>query len=98
MYGYHIYNTDVYINNYLTTRAGFLRVGDKTYNTFDAAVEAIEEEGTIVLLNDEGVQETGTVPEGKNITFDLNGHTLTTTQPITNKGTFKVIDSSVENV
>ena len=93
MFGYNV-PANGYVVNYLGTHEGFLRVGDTEYNSFDEAIAAIEEEGTIEVIRDSSVQETGTIPAGKTIALDLNGHTLTATQSLINQGTLTIKDSS----
>ena len=53
------------------------QVGDQTYTSLSAAVEAVEENGTatITLLKD--TTEDITIPAGKKVTLNLNGKTLT---------------------
>lgn len=59
------------------------KIGDKTYDSLqDAVNDAVAESNTVITLlkNTEGpgVQ----VPSGSNITFDLDGHTYTVTDPL----------------
>ena len=53
------------------------QVGDQTYTSLSAAVEAVEKNGTatITLLKD--TTEDITIPAGKKVTLNLNGKTLT---------------------
>ena len=65
--------------------AGVAQIGNKTYETLEAAIEAAGENATITLLADVDVGEltkptadTGlvTIPAGKIIILDLAGHTI----------------------
>jgi hypothetical protein len=96
MYGYLV-PSNVYLINYLAEKEAFLEVNGETFNSIDAAVAAIDEIGTIRVINNANVQDLSTIPSEKTVTFDLNGHTLTMTQPIINEGTLTVIDSTNTN-
>ena len=76
----------------------WLKVGDVEYNNLDAASSAIDTEGTIEVIADAylGFEQSILDNENKNkkITFDLNGHTITTTQSITNNVDLTIVDSS----
>lgn len=75
------------------------KIGDQGYATLAAAIDAATDESTIVLQKD--VTEDVVVPEGKTITLDLNGKTLTNVKDhtILNKGTL-IIDGkgTVDNI
>lgn len=47
-----------------------------TYPTLAEAIDAVRGTGTIKLIKDVTLPEAITIPAGKNITLDLNGHTL----------------------
>ena len=82
-----------YETDYLSSRENWLRVGETEYNTINDASEAITESGTIYVIKDANVnfeQEFTNTDTLKNIVFDLNGHTVTTTQNITNKTNISV--------
>lgn len=82
-----------YETDYLSSRENWLRVGETEYNTINAASAAITESGTIYVIKDANVnfeQEFTNTDTLKNIVFDLNGHTVTTTQNITNKTNISV--------
>ena len=49
--------------------------------------------GKIILLKDAEITTASTIPNTKNIEFDFNGHTLTSTQALTNQGTLSMTDS-----
>ncbi len=53
------------------------QVGDKTYDTLAAAIEAASEGGTVTLLDD--VKATGNTFISKSITLNLNGYTIAST-------------------
>ena len=70
-------------------------IGASNYNTLTAAIAAAGNSDTVKLLSD--VTESITVENGKNITLDLNGKTLTNEadkHTITNNGTLTIKDSS----
>lgn len=58
------------------TVEGVAEVNGVVYNTIAEAIEAIEVEGTIVLINDFTPVEAITIPTGKTITLNLNGKTI----------------------
>ena len=71
------------------------KIGEIEYATLTEAVDAANANDTIKILSD----ETGSVEieNGKIITLDLNGKTLTNTEDantITNNGTLEIVDSS----
>ncbi len=93
MYGYKI-TSNGYINNYLVEKDAFLQVGDKLYNSLNDAILDITDIGTVNVINDGSLQEISEIPEGKNITLNLNGHKLTTTREINNYGDLNIIDNT----
>lgn len=96
-YKYHIEASDEYAENcWLEEAEKYLSVDDVEYSSFSAAYNAITgDTGTIKLIADTTIEaELPGSPTGKNITFDLNGHQLTHSQPIINNGTMTFIDSS----
>ena len=98
MYGYNVSEPIAqYTINYLEPKETFLRVGTEEFSSFEDAVEYIENEGTIVVIKDAELTEEGIIPEGKNITLDINNKQLTTTQPFINNGTFTIKDNSNEH-
>ena len=95
MYGYGVKELiRSYIRNYLEPKDTFLRVEDQYFNSFEDAVAAIDEEGTIYVTKDAELTEQSIIPFGKNITLDIDGHDFVTTQKFINKGTFTLIDGS----
>lgn len=77
-----------------TAVKGNAQVGGKCYASVQAAIDAANEGDTVKLLA--GATEDVTVAEGKNLTLDLNGFTLTNVKghTITNNGTLTINDSS----
>ena len=79
---------------------GTARIGNEIYPTLAAAVEAVEGIATIKMIANEAVDVATngiTIPEGKNITLDLNGmevagvcSTKSTSALITNNGTLTI--------
>ena len=88
-----VYNTD-----FVRIYDNWLKVGEQEFNNINDASNAIEGEGTIQVIKDATIS----FPQifnnndntNKKITFDLNGYTLTTTQPIQNNVELTIIDSS----
>ena len=77
-----------------TVTAAVATVSENTYATVQEAVDAIENEGVIVLTAD--TTENIEIPKGKNIIINLNGN------KIINNGTLTVTDNigegTVDNV
>lgn len=81
------------------------KVGDTSYASISAAVNAIEKAGTVTLLKNS--VEAITIPADKTITLDLNGHKIVNSSApqnntvadnsrkhtITNNGTLTIMDS-----
>lgn len=70
-------------------------IGTTSYKTLTAAITEAKDNDTVTLLSN--VTESITVKNGKNITLDLNGKTLTNEadkHTITNNGTLTINDSS----
>ena len=76
----------------------WLQVGEEQFNNIDAACEAIEGTGTITVIDDADVSfiQNFTKNNGtdRNITFDLNGHHIVSTQPIYNSTNVTIVDNS----
>ena len=72
---------------------GAVQVGDKYYDTVEAAIKATSDEVTITLQQD--LEEDVVIPSEKTVTLDLNGHHITNVSDntITNKGTLTVKNS-----
>lgn len=94
---------------YVIKNTKTVQMGEETYSTIKEALDKVQENAaTIKLLSD--TTESITIPEGKNITLDLNGYTLTNEEnesrdkddklvkvgkhTIENKGTLTITDSS----
>ena len=77
-----------------TAVKGNAQVGGKCYASVQAAIDAANEGDTVKLLA--GATEDVTVAEGKSLTLDLNGFTLTNVKShtITNNGTLTITDSN----
>lgn len=77
-----------------TAVKGNAQVGRKCYASVQAAIDAAEADDTVKLLAN--ATEDVTVAEGKSLTLDLNGFTLTNVNghTITNNGTLTITDSS----
>lgn len=71
-----------------TVTAAVATVSENTYATVQEAVDAIENEGVIVLTAD--TTENIEIPKGKNIIINLNGN------KIINNGTLTVTDNTGE--
>ena len=77
------------------------QVGDNKYETLQAAVAAAKPGDTITLLTDTKLSTMVTIPNGANVTLDLNGHTITGTDTteknfslLDNRGTLKITSSA----
>jgi len=84
----------------ITAFKNWLKVGEEEFNNIDDACDAINSSGTIIVTDDADIRFiqnfTETENHPKNITFDLNGHSIITTQPIINKTTVTIVDTSQE--
>lgn len=98
-YTYHTEpSADYAENTWLVRAADYLSVNDQPYNSLADAYAAITgNSGTIYVTDDVLVEAVlPSLPANKNITFDLNGHQLTFTQPLLVNGsgsTFTIVDS-----
>ncbi len=73
----------------------YLSVNGTDYSSLTAAYNAAQNGDTITVIANKTIN--ASLPENpsdKTITLDLNGHELTYSQPIINKGTMTIIDSS----
>ena len=100
MYGFNL--NGAYIYNYFTEKENFLMVDSEEFNSINDAVAYIKENkngvGTILLMKDASINENATFAADTTITFDLQGHTLTTTSRIYNKGILKVINGTIKDL
>ena len=98
-------NNETYVVKYIGLYENWLRVGNKEFNNINDASEEITTEGTIEVIKDVNLQfpqqfinnepeNEGDDVINKVITFDLNGHTITSNQPITNNVYLTIVDSS----
>jgi len=98
-YTYHTEpSADYAENTWLVRAADYLSVNGQPYNSLADAYAAITgNSGTIYVTDDVLVEAVlPSLPANKNITFDLNGHQLTYTQPLLVNGsgsTFTIVDS-----
>ena len=81
----------------LKQQEAFLKVGDKTFVSLQDAIDEIEEAGLIEVIGNGVIGQEVSFTEGKNITLDLNGHTIYTTQPLNNYSNLTLKDSSGNN-
>ncbi|MGN1370813.1 MAG: beta strand repeat-containing protein [Candidatus Coprovivens sp.] len=93
---YEVIDNYEYESKFIQSQENFLEVNGVEYNSFDLAIRDIEQEGTIKVIKSVSVGSSITIPKEKNITVDLNGYTLNTSQRFINYGTLIVKDSSVE--
>ena len=87
-----LYQTDT-----VSAFRNWLQVGDEQFNNIESACDAITESGTITVIDDVDIRFIQNFTNGessKDITFDLNGHSITTTQPIYNHSNVTIVDSS----
>lgn len=77
-------------------------VDGQGYETLSAAIDSIQTSGTVtVQVSEEGTGAAdaagATIPEGKDVTLDLNGCTVALTKTITVQGTLTIEDSSLQD-
>jgi len=99
MYGYNVPTSGgEYIKNYLIEKENFLQVDDELFNDFNDATKYIKDNknnvGTILLLKDASINDSVVIESGTDITFDLQGYKLITTERIHNQGDLTIIDST----
>ena len=72
------------------------QIADTPFPTISEAIQAANSGDTIKLLQDQSLEETIEIPKNKNITIDLNGKTLTSSNisTITNNGTLTITSTS----
>ena len=83
-------------NCWLSELDGYLEVAGQKYSALGNAYNAITgNSGTIKVVKDAEIEAAlPDSPEGKNITFDLNGHELTYQNVLRNYSNLTIIDSS----
>ena len=94
-----IIDETTYSKTYLIQGENFLRVrfseeDVREYNSLNKAIEAIESEGTIEVFAGSTVRTLSIIPAEKNITLDMNGNQVAFIQPLVNRGTLTIVDSS----
>ena len=97
MYGYNVdTNVEGWVNNYLAGKTPFLKIGEHKYTSFNDADNDIQEESTVTIdvIADADIGEESVLSSNKNITIDLNGHTITMTQSLINNANLTIKDSS----
>ena len=77
-------------------------VDGQGYETLSAAIDSIQTSGTVtVQVSEEGTGTAdaagATIPEGKDVTLDLNGCTVALTKTITVQGILTIEDSSLQD-
>ena len=85
---------ETYYRAYLIEERDVAQVGDDTYTNITDAIDEVDNDETIVLINDVVNYDSITVPSGKTVNIDLNGQDLKMTLPITNNGTLNIYDST----
>ena len=87
----------IYQTDYVAVFDPWLRIGNNTYNTLNTASEACEENCTMYVIRDADITFSQIIyGNDKKITLDLNGHTVTTTQAITNNASLTIEDTRTE--
>ncbi|MCX4248603.1 MAG: hypothetical protein OSJ65_02425 [Bacilli bacterium] len=84
---------NLYKTKYLVEQENFARYNGNDYNSFSKILDLITDEGMIEIINDANITSIVEIPNDKNITIDLKGHALTTTQNFVNEGILKITDS-----
>ena len=87
-------NEETYNTAYLVAQPNFVRTNDgEEFNSLQEAINHIEAVGTITLTRNISYTEAATIPNGKNITFDLNGNVISMNKRLTLVGTLTMKDS-----
>jgi len=97
-------NGNLYQTDFISAFKNWLQVGDEQFNNIDSACEAINGTGTITVIDDVDLRfiqhfnkaKINSEEIDRNITFDLNGHSIETTQPIYNHTNVNIVDSSLD--
>ena len=93
-------DTHIQIDNVVLEPENYVaKIGNQGYTTLQAAVDAVEDKGTIELLDDISLTDTVTIASGeiRSFTLELNGKTLNSRNTaITHNGssTLKITDNS----
>ena len=90
----------VWNNGVYSVQEAVAKIGETYYATLAEAVEAAQDDATVVLLQDVELENTLTIAAGKVVTLDLNGKVVSgvsatagTTAVVTNKGNLTVMTS-----
>lgn len=81
---------------YLEQAHNVARIGSTEYTSIFNAVEAAQDNDTIYLLEDNYVFDKIVIGETKNLTIDLDGHTIITGNQITNNGKLTLTNGNLE--
>lgn len=92
--GAEIIEEETYNTTYLTLQNEFVKVGSTKFRSLQDAIDSIDEEGSMQLIEDATSSDEATIPSGKKITFDLNGKTYNSTETISNSGELIIDDDS----
>ena len=95
----------LYQTDYLVAEKNFLELDGVEYNSFTKALAAVPENGSEAsvikviaggVVDDEQIliKYSVVIPSNKKVILDMNNHTLSFTQPISNSGNLKVTDNS----
>ena len=91
-------NIDTTITTY-TVNVAFAKIGNTTYPTLAAAIEAATSGDTVTLLADVTLDASLAIPAGKSLTLNLNGYTLTgpsgTNYAIANSGNITLTGGTI---
>lgn len=82
----------------ITVNAGVVKIGETEYTKLSTAISKVDAgvKTTITFISD--VTENVTIPEGKNIVFDLNNYTLSNNGDktvVTNNGTLEIKNGTI---
>lgn len=81
---------------YLEQAHNVARIGSTEYTSIFNAIEAAQDNDTIYLLEDNYVFDKIVIGETKNLTIDLDGHTIITGNQITNNGKLTLMNGNLE--
>ena len=92
--GSEIIEEETYNTAYLSLQNEFVQVGSTKFRSLQDAIDSIDEEGSMQLIEDATSSDEAAIPSGKKITFDLNGKTYNSTETISNSGELIIDDES----
>ncbi len=94
----HLETIDGVENCWLVEDDPYLEANGVQYNSLTKAYNATASGGTITVIRDFSTSASLPAnPSGKEITIDLNGHTVNYTQSLTNNGTLNIVDNSTNH-